>query len=504
MSCACSVEAPCTKAILAREARIEYHRVRFIDLVMVLQRAPVKGEAEFVCNNGGITWLSNRLSFTVPTQCFPELFDATGSWCAFQPTYHQPHCWSALASEMIRLLDVDNGGFFRTQVEILFATFFGGEQKIPPMDRALDTSDYEIYSNLQDTYFQTYRWCEGNKILCEKDLLLGHMAWRLEDLVLFVEKLLQWHADAVPLIIHDDVAQNTLYTMYALLRRIAKMHAPVATEQSDVPHDDIADYELADGVDEMPTSFLQTRNNVDEEGEILTDEGDDEGAEEVLKKEKVEKQDEKPTGQKAAEPEEKTSRRKRRVEKDHMPPQLSWRASPREYVEGLIQLKLSRCIRKMVDGLLARQRLTHKGVESILPEHGISFVRRRMGVRFQFHAFLSDPSRWDGAMLEEACDPGVEYRRKEKEYVVEQCKNYSIDVTTAYIPTDHHDRLEGMKHLDFLNGGMFSECSLQHVLARHYAVQSVDAYQNHHPGDYPQYLEMELDHATNDPSVFQE
>eukprot|EP00397_Hematodinium_sp_SG-2012_P020952 GEMP01021618.1.p1 GENE.GEMP01021618.1~~GEMP01021618.1.p1 ORF type:complete len:702 (+),score=160.43 GEMP01021618.1:227-2332(+) len=399
VDCKCAVDKPCTKRIVAREGRIEYHRTRFIDLVMLLQSSAEENES-----------------------------------------HHVPK---------IRLLDVESGGFFRDQVEILFHTFFGSGavNGLPPLERSLDISDYSLYANVRNEYFRAYQWCEMNAANWEKLLLLGYQTWRFQDLMYFVKKLLQWHSNAMPLIIHDDVAQNTLWVMDTLLRRIDAMDAPPTPDQADVPHEHSVEYDF-DGNENK-------EQNVDEDAAF---------------------------------------------ENNHMPPLLSRRASAKEYINALIQLKLSREIRLLLNGLIERQHLSQKSIGSALPQDGKGYDRRRLGIRLQYYTFLSSPTEWDEYMLEEASDAGVEFRRREKEFVVQACREYRIDAVTSYIPTGHHDQLKGMKHWDFLNGGLFSECSLQHVLARQYAIRSIDDYRrNHHlTGHNDIMAQMELDQFEED------
>jgi len=431
MDCTCTDSDPCTSKVLAREIRLEYHRMRWLDLVMVIEgdvtkTRKVTTEGNAGCNYGGILWLASRVGESIPSTCFTPYFE--GYTCGAIGTVDgtSPHCWESLAFKMIELLEVDAGHWFRNQIEKIYTSLFGDnkDQINPQIERSYDISDYAIYANLQHKYFKDYVDVQRTVGLLKKNIEWRTSAWGLEDIITFIKALLIGHRNAMPLILQDDVSQNTLWATYNIFQRIPR----IKFESGHL------DAFFADGISEKPQEY-------EPDGEPIQNEPED-GKEEEL-------------------------------EDPILPPQLPRDASAKDYLEGILELSFLTVVEDILDGIMKHFKYGTKHVATSLAKDE---ERRRLGLRLQWHPHLTNHRNWGEFMLQEATDERVAYRLAEKEYLQKLCRQYQIDPDSTYVPPDHRMHLEVMPTYDFVGAGVYTECSLQHILIRQYAVHAVKTF----------------------------
>jgi len=427
LECKCTEERPCQSQVMAREMRIEYHRSRFIDTIMVLQgslkgKDPERG-AKNGCNYGGILWLAARVGNTIPDSCFPLFFDGYSCGAVGSVGIATDYCWEGLAHKMVQLLEIDSGHWFKDHINRIFDTFFDSvEERVEPLSRNFDMSDVDIYKQLQNNYFKVYLATDQDPQYMGKVLKWRTSGWKLEDLRVFIEALLKEHDAALPLIIQDDYSKQTLWALQLMLLRLP-------------------------GIEKQNELFLSNIHNFEE-----TFDPDGEPVET--------KPDDVPYG----------------LEEQLMPPQLPRTATAVQYLEGILELAFLPVLEKILTDVTEQIQYSSRPVKSFMDKQHTIDEKRRLGLYMKWHRVLHQQNLWKEFWREETTNQQVQYRIAERAYLMNLCEKYRITTSESYIPHDHHGSLQVLSTADLVGQEEAEECSLTQILVRQYAVDAVESY----------------------------
>lgn len=114
--------------------------------------------------------------------------------------------------------------------------------------------------------------------------------------------------------------------------------------------------------------------------------------------------------------------------------------------------------------------------------------KRLVEYSFEWHEYLRDSEKWPLAFFSELNDAGLAYRRLEMQRIRHLCKIFRIDPDVTYFPLDNADEEsrevgQNFAGYDTLSGNYDKqECSIQHVIARQYALRGLLEYDDgaHH------------------------
>jgi len=163
--------------------------------------------------------------------------------------------------------------------------------------------------------------------------------------------------------------------------------------------------------------------------------------------------------------------------------------APYDYVKRIIEKRLATTLEGMLDKLRAdffrsKQRAGLSPTSGKDPRNDgegreignfdqtLSATKNMLGHYFEWFEFLEDSAHWKFDFFQDMNDAGLEYRRAEMGYIRRLCKAFRIDPDLTFFPVDiHHPNTHSSKEYDALSGNYDKqECSMQHILARQYAL----------------------------------
>lgn len=230
-------------AIAARQMRIQYHQVRFAEMLLMFRgdkrSSPV----------GSIDWAVNYFGAQPGAECFSNFFglqrssDNTGRR-KIQTFVAEPPadiCLDALADEMKLMLSVDQGQWYLKHAKKLFTTFFSsvetGEELIP----SLDVTDKELYhilerarSNSREAFFKELHVLEGDARAAPNGKLIKRSKldlisydfegkkWTVNIILKLLKAMLRAHDQTLPFILQNEEVRHMLWINLVFLQRAVK------------------------------------------------------------------------------------------------------------------------------------------------------------------------------------------------------------------------------------------------------------------------------------------
>eukprot|EP00397_Hematodinium_sp_SG-2012_P005836 GEMP01005860.1.p1 GENE.GEMP01005860.1~~GEMP01005860.1.p1 ORF type:complete len:568 (+),score=123.62 GEMP01005860.1:396-2099(+) len=286
----------CVNTIVARQLRINYHKIRFLELLDLYHR-------DWGRNIGAYEWILAKSNVQASKEQLPKCFehffappaandddDVEEDKASHDPSHIERkmpelRCFECLATMLAENLSIDQGSWFREHVALkLFNTFFSSENA----DSLPMTSDVpigEIYDVLEQVECDVYRERaednvqkivhkmeddDNDKSAKEKNGVYGDINDEsMANLLTFIEMLGKEVQRVVPFSYEDDFSRQVLFFTHRFLTRAVKF---------DRPHPGVGDVHIllhiaAKSLREFEGRVADIKNQFDHEMAISGDDG---------------------------------------------------------------------------------------------------------------------------------------------------------------------------------------------------------------------------------------
>jgi len=246
-------DKPCDDNIIAaRQMRIQYHHVRFAELMLTF-----KGERD-TPPVGAIDWVVNYFSAQPNGECFSNFFGLQRSKRtkdkrivqAFVAEPPADICLEALGDEMALMLSVDKGRWYADFAKKIFNLFFSSPFTGEELQPTLDVTDKELFIILErgrsDLYQDLYKERIGMVVNDQQQSSrdshekfnqvsydFGGKEWTAEVAIKMLKGMIKSHDRALPFIVQSEEIRHLLWITLVFLQRADK-HQGVAPNYGNV------------------------------------------------------------------------------------------------------------------------------------------------------------------------------------------------------------------------------------------------------------------------------
>eukprot|EP00397_Hematodinium_sp_SG-2012_P004750 GEMP01004764.1.p1 GENE.GEMP01004764.1~~GEMP01004764.1.p1 ORF type:complete len:923 (-),score=211.66 GEMP01004764.1:994-3762(-) len=224
--------------IAARQMRIQYYQVRFVELLLIFHGG------QDMTPVGALEWTVNYFQSQPGPECFTAFFQSErkekGTYLHYDPNPPSDECIDALSEEMALMLSVDGGEWYRTHAVKLFDIFFRAEndETSVPIQPSLDVSNQDLFFAIQrvrnDAKLEAFQEISSEKA---KDRVYSlsssgdeneKNAWTVEVVKGMLKKFIEYHDRTLPFILQSEEVRHALWITYAFLERLGRFkHEPI-------------------------------------------------------------------------------------------------------------------------------------------------------------------------------------------------------------------------------------------------------------------------------------